>query len=360
MRRIFISDCEGPISKNDNAFEITKNFIPKGDSFFALISKYDDVLADILKKPGYNAGNTLKLILPFLIAYDVTDKQIEDFSAQNLLLITESKLTLSFIQKLVPAFIVSTSYEQYIRELCKALDFPFENTYSTRLSIDKYQITKKEKQKLKQITKEILELSPIELPLSAKNINDLSIDTLKTINRLDKIFWKEISNMQLSLIFSDVKPIGGYQKAEAIRDVIKHLNSSIENVIYFGDSITDVEALNLVSEKGGLAISFNGNHYAVKNSEVAVMSNNNLVIAIITDSFCKFGKKKTIQLLKNWSVTKLQKSGLDESLLSIFLTNYQKKLPNVQLVTSKNIDLLVDESNAFRHSVRGEAVGGLG
>src|SRR5680860_898070 len=122
MRRIFISDCEGPISKNDNAFEITKNFIPKGDSFFALISKYDDVLADILNKPGYNAGNTLKLILPFLLAYDVTDEQIEDFSAQHLLLITESKLTLSFIQKIVPAFIVSTSYEQYIRELCKVLD----------------------------------------------------------------------------------------------------------------------------------------------------------------------------------------------------------------------------------------------
>ena len=360
MRRIFISDCEGPISKNDNAFEITKNFIPKGDSFFALISKYDDVLADILKKPGYNAGNTLKLILPFLIAYDVTDKQIEDFSAQNLLLITESKLTLSFIQKIVPAFIVSTSYEQYIRELCKALDFPFENTYSTRLSIDKYQITKKEKQKLKEITKEILELSPIELPLSAKNINDLSIDTLKTINRLDKIFWKEISNMQLSLIFSDVKPIGGYQKAEAIRDVIKHLNSSIENVIYFGDSITDIEALHLVNQKGGLAISFNGNHYAVKNSEVAVLSNSNLVTAILTDSFCKFGKQKTIELLENWSVKNLRKIGLDKSLLSIFLANNQKKLPYVQIVTSKNTDFLVYESNIFRQSVRGEAVGGLG
>ena len=360
MKRVFISDCEGPISKNDNAFEITKNFIPKGDTLFALISKYDDALVDILKKPGYNAGNTLKLILPFLKAYDVTDKQIEDFSAQNLLLIADSKLTLNFIQKIAPAFIVSTSYEQYIRELCKVLNFPFENTYSTKLSIDKYSITKKEKKKLKEITKEILELPSIELPLFARTMNDLSADTQETINRLDTIFWNEISNMQLSLIFSDVIPIGGNQKAEAIRDVVRNLNSSIENVIYFGDSITDIEALHLVNQKGGLAISFNGNHYAVKNSEVAVLSNSNLVTAILTDSFVKFGKEKTIQLLENWSVKNLLKIGLDKSLLSIFLANNQKKLPNVQIITPKNTDFLVDESNIFRQSVRGETVGGLG
>lgn len=43
MKRIFISDCEGPISKNDNAFELSSNFIPNGDKLFTNISKYDDV-----------------------------------------------------------------------------------------------------------------------------------------------------------------------------------------------------------------------------------------------------------------------------------------------------------------------------
>ncbi len=79
MKRIFISDCEGPISKNDNAFELAANFIPNGDKLFANISKYDDVLADVLRKPGYSAGSTLKLILPFFKAYGVTDKQMEEF-----------------------------------------------------------------------------------------------------------------------------------------------------------------------------------------------------------------------------------------------------------------------------------------
>ncbi len=84
-QRIFISDCEGPISKNDNAFELASHFIPHGDKFFTLISRYDDILADIVKKKGYKAGDTLKLILPFLKAYDATNQGIMEYSSKNVL-----------------------------------------------------------------------------------------------------------------------------------------------------------------------------------------------------------------------------------------------------------------------------------
>jgi energy-converting hydrogenase A subunit R len=360
MRRIFVSDCEGPISKNDNAFEITKNFIPQGAKLFTLLSKYDDVLADIFKISGYDAGSTLKLILPFLKAYDVTEKKIEQFSSENLLLLADSKVTLSFIRKLSPAFIVSTSYEQYIKVLCDALEFPFENTYCTKLSIDKYTLTDKEKKDLRKIAYELLELPPIIIPPFARALDDFSFETQKIIKRLDTIFWNEISNSHLSHFFTDITPIGGNQKAEAIKDVTRKMNNLIENVIYFGDSITDVEAFNLVQKNGGLAVSFNGNQYAVKNAKVIVLSKSNLVVAIITNLFYRFGTKKTIQLLKNWSVKTLRDAGLDKDLLSLFLNNYQENLPMVKILTSKNTNLLVDESNNFRKSVRGEAAGRLG
>ena len=79
MTRAFISDCEGPISKNDNALEIMSHFVPNGDKIFAVTSRYDDALADILKRAGYKAGDTLKLVLPFLKAYDVTDRKIREY-----------------------------------------------------------------------------------------------------------------------------------------------------------------------------------------------------------------------------------------------------------------------------------------
>ena len=130
MKRAFISDCEGPISKNDNAFELTSHFVPKGKNLFTLISKYDDILADIAKRRGYKAGDTLKLILPFLKAYGVTNKAAEEYSARNILLVPEAKNALEFIREFMPAFIVSTSYDQYMKALCGVIDFPFENVDS--------------------------------------------------------------------------------------------------------------------------------------------------------------------------------------------------------------------------------------
>ncbi len=68
MNRVFVTDCEGPVSLNDNAYEAAAAFIPDGDRFFRKVSEFDDILADEIKRPGYNAGDTLKLIVPFLVA----------------------------------------------------------------------------------------------------------------------------------------------------------------------------------------------------------------------------------------------------------------------------------------------------
>ncbi len=86
MKRLFVTDCEGPISKNDNAYELAAQFIPNGDKLFSILSKYDDVLVDVFEKPEYTAGSTLKLILPFFKAYGITDAQMEQFSQENIVL----------------------------------------------------------------------------------------------------------------------------------------------------------------------------------------------------------------------------------------------------------------------------------
>ncbi len=360
MKRIFISDCEGPISKNDNAFELAANFIPNGDVLFANISKYDDVLADILQKPGYTAGSTLKLILPFFKAYNVTDKQMESFSESNIMLIANSRNTLSHVQSITEAFIVSTSYEHYIKALCKATEFPYKNTYCTKVSIDKCPITPREKDRLKQIAQEISTMKLIDIPKSTKTIEDFSQSDRAAIQRLDQIFWNEIPKMFVSKFLIDVVTVGGEQKAEAIRDVIKRLSANLEDVMYVGDSITDVEAFKLVRESGGLTISFNGNSYAVKNAEVAVLSESNLVSAVMADLFSKLGKENTLEVLSSWDHETLKKNEINETLLKIFLSLYPDALPKVQIVTAQNMESLVAESSEFRRKVRGTAIGRLG
>lgn len=360
MKRVFTSDCEGPISKNDNAFEITAHFVPNGSKLFTVISKYDDVLAHVMKKSGYSAGDTLKLILPFLKAYGVTDKKMREFSAQNLILIANSKETLSHVRSIADAYIISTSYEHYIRALCQALNFPYENAYCTKLNMDKYPITEQEKKRLKELAEEIGQMPIVNIPAAAKSLKDFSAKDQEAVRRLDEIFWNELASTDCGKMFSEVKPVGGGQKAAAIRDSVKRSGVHLADVMYVGDSITDVEAFKLVKDNGGLTVSFNGNGYAVNAAEIAVLSETSLTTAIIADVFCKHGKQQASQLAFRWGREYLEGSVVSNVLLGRLLKLCPDELPKVQIVTAENKESLVKESSAFRKKVRGESVGRLG
>jgi len=359
LQRIFISDCEGPISKNDNAFELATYFIPDGDKFFALVSKYDDVLADVVKKPGYKAGDTLRLILPFLKAYGATNERIREYSAEHILLVPSAKETLKFVKDVMPSFIVSTSYEQYIAALCELTNFPFENVYCTRLDLDKYRIDAKETRRLKEISEEICAMPMIEIPENAKSVHDFSERDQETIRRLDEVFWKEIPRMKSGRMIEEVNPVGGYEKANAVQDIVKRLDSGLHSVMYVGDSITDVQSFQLVRENRGLTVSFNGNNYAVREAEIAVLSDNTIVTSILAEVFNHYGREGVLEMVREWSYSGLKRY-CSQILQRQILQLYPKTLPKVEIITSANKERLMKESTAFRKTIRGEAVGGLG
>jgi energy-converting hydrogenase A subunit R len=353
MRRLAVRqiciDCEGPLTKNDNALEISEYFVPQGERFFSLISRYDDFLADVAKRKGYKAGTTLSLILPFLKAYGATNQGIRDYSAGHLLLVPGAKETLSRLNKKMPSFIISTSYRPYIEALCDFVGFPVENTYSTFLDLDRYQISLKETRKLKALLQQILKLPFIDLS-GVRKKEDLSPPTERTIRRLDELFEEEIPSMDCGRIMKETSPIGGMEKAKAVIDSLK--DREISQVMYVGDSITDVEALKLVSERGGIGISFNGNQYALKAAQIACISPHTLPLEILGEVFVVGGKEGVLKLAKEWP------QGLKE--------NLRKKLtlispdPRVEILTHENLERLTKESERMRKEVRGEAIGSLG
>ena len=358
--KIFISDCEGPISKNDNAFELAGRFIPEGTRLFTLISRYDDVLADIVKRKDYKAGDTLKLILPFLKAYSVKDEKMADFSLQSILLMPGAKEMLEFVHAAMPAYIVSTSYEQYMRALCGIIGWPFSNVYCTRLNLNKYGIIEEERAELKRLVKELVELPMLEIPKAAQSLRDFPRGMQQTVRRLDEMFWKEISSMKIGRMLREVNPVGGLEKAAAVKDIVTRLNEPIETVMYVGDSITDVCAFQLVRDAGGLTVAFNGNSYAVREAEVAVLSDNAIVTAVLADLLNMLGKQRLLTLIRKWALRTIEQSGISEPLKSRFLIECRRKFPRVELITRRNMKELVLESTKLRQIVRGEAIGKLG
>jgi energy-converting hydrogenase A subunit R len=339
---------------------LTSHFVPDGDRFFALISKYDDVLADVVKRPGYKAGDTLRLILPFLKAYEATNEKIKQYSSRNILLVPGAGDTLRFVKDIMPSFIVSTSYEQYVSSLCNLVGFTYGNVYCTKLDIDKYEIDEKEVATLKKIREEISAMEMIEIPENAKSVRDLSQRDQETIRRLDKIFWEEISRMESGKMLKEVNPVGGYEKAKAVQDIVDKLDSRLDNVMYVGDSITDVQPFQLVRKNGGLTISFNGNEYAIREAEIAVLSGNTIVNSVLSDAFSRFGKDHVMKLVEEWSPSGLKKYCATPMLRERMFKLYPRTLPKVEIITADTRERLKKESSVFRKSVRGEAIGKLG
>ncbi|MCE5214303.1 MAG: hypothetical protein LLF83_06240 [Methanobacterium sp.] len=339
-RRFFVSDCEGPLSINDNAFELAGKFILNGERFFEIISKYDDILADEIKRPGYNAGGTLKLILPFLKAYGATNDVIKEYSRKNILLVPGARDTLQFVYCIMPSFIISTSYQQYIQALCDSIGFPYKNSYSTKLDIDQYPLPKEEKNRLMDLRESILENPEFD--------------------NLEEIFWNIIPSMGIGRIVEDVNPVGGEGKKDALKDIIKRFQFNESDVMYVGDSITDVEPLRYAAQHGGLSVAFNGNEYAIKETEIAIMADNTLPISILADLFNKGGKEEVMEFIPLFSedpTRALYEYPIDSQLVLKFPSCSNMKM---EIVTGNNREEIKIESLKYRKSVRGEAIGGLG
>jgi energy-converting hydrogenase A subunit R len=357
--RVLVLDCEGPISRNDNAFELTRHFLPDGARFFALVSRYDDVQAELVQRPGYRAGDTLRLVAPFLRAHGATTAAVERFSRDHIRLLHGATAMLRHVRTVMPSYIVSTSYEPYITALCDATGFPPTQTYSTALDLDRYDLSH-EAPTLRDLAGEIARLPMIKVPDAATSLHDLSPRDRATVARLDAIFWDALRPMAAGRLLREIRPVGGEEKARAVREILDRTAGDAADVMYVGDSITDAQALRLVRAAGGFAVAFNGNGYALRSAEVAVLADSALVTAVLAQVFATAGKARVLALLDAWSPTAVAALCGAGDLVDALRRRYPTALPRATRITADNTARLVDASSRFRKTVRGETIGRLG
>ena len=226
--------------------------------------------------------------------------------------------------------------------------------------MDKYEIDEEETKRLRELQREISALPMIEIPKNSRSVNDFSQRDQKTIQRLDEIFWEEISRMESGMMLREVNPVGGSEKAKAVQDIVEKLEGSLDRVMYVGDSITDVQPLRLVRENGGLTVSFNGNDYAVREAEIAVLSGNTTVTSVLAETFNRSGKNHTFKLVEEWNPRGLKRYCASPALRERMFGLYPDGFPPVERISADNRERLKRESSIFRKTVRGEAIGKLG
>ena len=347
FEKSFITDCEGPLTLNDNAFELAEHFIENGGELFKILSLYDDYLADVVKKENYKAGNTLKLILPFFILENLTNDDLIDFSKNNIYAVNDSKFLLSYLKNAMNTYIVSTSYGQYIEAVSNYMEVPFKNTFYTKVNLDNLTLTADESVKIKEFKDLIL-----------KNPDDYEL--------FEDIFFNQIVKMSFYENIKDVEVIGGEGKKLAIDEIIKRDNINMDKMLYIGDSITDVEPLDFARENNGVSISFNGNEYSLKVAEIAIVSPNASVTAVIADIYANNEKNKVLEFINDYNsyddLEKLFKDynvGLDikDKFFSVF---NKENYPLIEIINDNNFDEILKVSKEMRNNIRGQDIGGLG
>ena len=347
MERLICFDLEGPLSPQDNAYEVM-SLIDGGDRIFEVLSRYDDIVT-LEKRTGYEPGDTLALIVPFLLLHDICEKDIKQVSDRAKIVDGAFEMIAKLKEEGWHVHIISTSYEQHAKNIGKKLGVSEQNISCTKL--DLHSLKKNIKNKLSIV--EDVEHDIIRLSQNGEIGDEIGI-----VKRLDDFFYNELKDT--FDVFSNVRVMGGQRKVEAMLKIADMYKKSPGGITVVGDSITDYKMLKKVKEAGGISVVFNGNEYAAPYANIGLASMDMRVLSFITQfednkdafEFVRAWELKRDAFIKN--PDKISGASVD---IKKLLSGYEEKnFPYLHyLGDNPNIEEVVKTHKMFRIAVRGQA-----
>jgi len=258
-RDIVVYDLEGPISSQDNAQAVCARYVQDGDKLFPVLSRYDDLLA-LANKEGYEPGDTLKLLVPFLVEGGLKATDITEVSAAAGLVSGIQELFRALQGNGCSLWIISTSYQQHALYIAEQVGLSSQSVYSTPLPLDRFRVemSGQELEVIRAMRQDIVQLYDDDLE---SGVNDQQMQPL-----LNPFYWEHLPKTELGQQMAEMQVMGGRRKVAALEDLIRLRNSHasyLSNVFVVGDSITDFRMLQVVEAAGGVAVAWNANQYAI-------------------------------------------------------------------------------------------------
>lgn len=340
MREFFFTDWEGPWVTTDFAFEISILFF-KNPVFFERLSQYDDYLSYIRRKEEYEAGDTLKLLAPFLIASGVTSKKIREFSRDVVNFVPDAKISIRHIK--IRPVVISTTYNQFLEETINMLGIN-AFIHGTEFNPEEFDVSEEDSKIVREAVDFISSLPEIKVKPGMKE-NELDENSMRSINWLNEFFWEKVKNSSFGEVLRRINATGGERKRKIVQEYIE--NFEIEEILVIGDSISDHSMLKWVKERGDVAVSFNGNEYAIRNSNVAVVSDTAFGEVALIDVFAEKGVEGVIGVVKSGKWDFISNS------ISKHL--HSTKFYWIEDLNDSDIEKVIEESKKMREKVRGEA-----
>jgi len=254
-------DLEGPISSQDHAQVVCKQFVEDGDRLFPVLSRY--VLSRYILAPfneeGYEPGDTLSFQIPFLIEAGVTDEDLRKVSAQAGIVPGIIEFFTEVQRDGYTVGIISTSYEQHALSVAKRIGVPVGQVYCTRFPLDQLRKKVTDKTLIRQIRKRAVELYCDNLE---SGVNDTEMREV-----LDPFFLECLPRTELGRAMTEVKVMGGRRKVWALEEAVQANGGfHLGNTFVVGDSVTDFRMAQVVEAAGGIALAWNANFCLSFNS----------------------------------------------------------------------------------------------
>ena len=360
--KVLFTDGEGPIVFKDLAADITEKTVP---GLFPVLSFYDDYLAEVGAK-GYQAGDTLALIAPHLLAHDVTDEDVAREAKDAKVCLGVEEYIAGLKEDGWTVRIISTAYSQLWELVGKHIGVPMEDIACTTLdlaSLRKSFAANGVFDATRNAEKNILGLIPLanqamkEVDQGKSVVEVLGKDLRFTplLSVLDELYWRKLPSIGYQTLEA-VKVIGGKRKIEAAQKFARELGVGLSDVAYVGDSITDDALHARLSQENGLPIAINGNQYALRNARVAVATKDMRKLRPVLDAWQQggFGEVQRFIRLNGASFLRDKKGApIAENLSG---AHYDLVGPSDQVGFRR----ILDTHREYRRLVRGAATARLG
>ncbi|HYC20286.1 MAG TPA: hypothetical protein VEF35_06700 [Candidatus Bathyarchaeia archaeon] len=356
-------DLEGPLSPQDNAYEVMHS-IKEGAALFEVLSRYDDYLA-IQNRPHYEPGDTLQLIVPFMIVNGITEQDVRKASTRAQLVDGAKELIKWLTDETWNVHIISTSYEQHAYNVASKLEVEREKVHCTRFPLDSLS--------------EMLEEGDIALIHEIQNkilsfyynANDAETSTFgRLATQLDEFFFEIAPRTRIKAIFDQIMVVGGKRKVQALISAIGVGKPTDTAVI--GDSITDYKMLQEIRSAGGISIAFNGNSYALPYANIGMACADIRPLYLVLTAFREGGLKSAFDLASLWEVERREfardprlvpNHASRPELARFFANAHDKEFPRLSLLNKRNKEQLQQIAAIhakFRSLIRGQETAQLG
>jgi energy-converting hydrogenase A subunit R len=220
------------------------------------------------------------------------------------------------------------------------------------MSFDDKEMSRQEARAIREMATSITSLRVPSHEYKLDVPTKLRQEEVDLVMTLDEILAGSLRDTSAESMMKQSRVVGANEKAYFMIDMSKKMGIDFEGTAFIGGDITDAAALYTIKDKCGLAMSFNGCDFAVRNSNIAVLSRDCTAAAVLVQEFYNEGIEAVYDLVENWNRKTLEKKDFpDPYLMRTMLDSNTKKLPEVHIVNKDNVDEIAQKSEKYRGNI---------